>query len=98
MLGDTAPKRQRLVVDGLALITFISLALSAWALYSRFGDGTTFRDEQARTWHVVICTIEQAVVATKRPDADKRQALRFYDNLLVNSVHAAPCRIQITRR
>lgn len=94
MVGDTTPRRYRIVIDTLAVLTATALLLSGWALYSRFGETNSRRAENARVWHAVICSIEQAVVADRTrhyPDGEKTIILKFYDGLLTNDVHTTGC-------
>ena len=99
MIGNTAPKRWRLAVDVLAVMTAAALLLSAWALTSRFQETNRARERNARIWHAVICDIEQQIVVnaniSEHPLTLKRRKflLRFYDNLLVKDAHAQPCHI-----
>lgn len=48
MLGDTAPKRTRLVVDFVALLGAIAIILSGVALAGRLHDATARHLDQAR--------------------------------------------------
>lgn len=99
MVGDTAPKRWRIAVDALAVLTAVAIILSGWALYTRFNDSNAARKRNAQIWHAVICDIEQKVVKSKTiPLQKKRDDLVFYDRLLVVDAHAAPCGIKLPRR
>lgn len=43
-------------------------------------------------WHAVICSIEQAVYKNKTLTVvKKRDAIAFYDGLLINQVHTVGC-------
>lgn len=92
MIGDTAPKRWRLAVDALAVLTAFALLLSGWALYSRFTETNHARADNRAVWHAVICSLERATMKQPHvPPARVRTVLVFYDKLLVEDVHAAPC-------
>jgi hypothetical protein len=91
MVGDTEPKRFRLVIDLLALLTAISLCLSAWLFYERI---TTSRAAQASTIsaiRTVLCFAQGEVESdpTVTPQ-QKERAIRFYTEAL-KKVHALPC-------
>lgn len=76
----------------LAAVFLLSSAASAWALYSRFEQANRNRSANARVWRAVICSIEVAVKEDKKSSAaEKHAAYKFYDGLLVNSVHTSPC-------
>lgn len=100
MVGDTASKRWRLAIDFLALLAAVAIILSGWALYDRFSTSNHARSENRAVWHAVICGIEQAVVKDdkthKRTADHTRTVLAFYDRLLVEDVHAAPCGIVVS--
>lgn len=104
MIGNTAPKRWRIAVDLLAVLTAASLLISGWALYTRFNETNAARKRNAQIWHAVICDIEKQIVASRQNDdprltaARKRKLLRFYDGLLVKDAHAAPCGLTVTGR
>lgn len=99
MIGDTAPKRWRIAVDLLAVLTAVSLLVSGWALYTRFNQTNALRTRNAQIWHAVICDIEQAVVVDRKLTLKRKlRFIKFYDKLLVRDAHAAPCNLKITRR
>lgn len=99
MVGDSAPKRFRLAVDFLAFLTFLALVLSGWALYGRFAATNEARRNNQHVWHAVICSIEQATLSnTKRPLADRKASVQFFERLLINNVKTAPCRLPVPRR
>jgi hypothetical protein len=92
MVGDTAPKRWRIIVNFLALLTVISLVVSSWALVTRFNETNRLRDENAKIWHAVVCDIEVQVGQDKKLSHSRKVfVLRFYDRLLMDDAHAAPC-------
>lgn len=92
MLGPAAPKRVRVAVNALAILTALALFTSGWALFSRFQETDRLREESAHVWRSVICTIEQSVIADDMRTLDqKRKSIEFYDNLLINSVRTFPC-------
>lgn len=98
MIGDAAPKRVRIAVDLLAILTFLAIISAGFALYFRFSETNRNRQDIKRTWHAVICTIEQSVISDKTmPYKKKVRIVKFYDGLLVNSVGAMPCRLTITK-
>lgn len=99
MIGDTAPKRWRITVDFLAVLTAASLFVSGWALYSRFNETNAARARNAQIWHAVICDIEEQIVADNHTTrAEKARYLAFYDTLLVKDAHAKPCGIKLPGR
>jgi len=98
MIGNTAPRRWRLAVDLLALLTAISLLVSSWALFTRFSESNRVRRENAQIWHQVICDIERQVVLQHYPVSRKRFVIRFYNRLLVKDAHALPCDVKVTGR
>jgi hypothetical protein len=92
MIGDTASKRWRIAIDFLALISATALILSGWALYDRFSGTNRARADNKRVWHAVVCSIEQAVYKNKTLTiTKKRDAIAFYDGLLINQVHTSGC-------
>lgn len=92
MIGNTAPRRWRLAVDVLAVLTAIALVLSGWAIASRFSETNRARAANKAVWHAVLCDIERATDARK--DISKRrkiQSIKYYDHLLVDLVHTRGC-------
>lgn len=91
MLGDTAPKRFRLAVDGLAAMTVISLFLVSWLFYDRI---TTSRQTQADTRaaiRTVLCFAQSQVEADSAVTAkQRRRAVRFYTEAL-KKIDEPPC-------
>lgn len=102
MIGDTAPKRWRIAVDLLAVITAAAIIMSGWALYDRFSATKAARARNAQIWHAVICDIEHQIVADNHNPspsrAEKARYLAFYDTLLVKDAHAKPCGIKLPGR
>lgn len=99
MIGSAAPRRVRIAVDVLAAISAIALIISGAALIDRFGQTNQARKDNQHTWHAVICTIESSVIADKTVPYDKKvRFVKFYDDLLVNSVGTKPCGFRIPRR
>lgn len=99
MIGDTAPKRWRIAVDLLAVLTAVALLVSGWALYTRFNQTNVLRARNAQIWHAVICDIEHQIVVNSNINEHsltlkrRKFVLRFYDNLLVKDAHAQPCNL-----
>jgi hypothetical protein len=99
MIGDTAPKRWRIAVDLLAVLTAVSLLVSGWAIYARFSETNATRKRNAAIWHAVICDIEHQIVVNSNINEHsltlkrRKFILRFYDNLLVKDAHAQPCKL-----
>jgi hypothetical protein len=84
-------RRFRVALIFLALLSSAAIILSGWALYARFTQSNAYRTADNRVWRAVICQIEMAVVKEHLPVAKEREALRFYDRLLIQDVQTDPC-------
>lgn len=81
------------------VMILLSAFVTAGTLYGRFSQTSKIRQSNVRVWHAVVCSIEHAAIKQKNHTVqEKRLIIRFYDNLLVNDVHAAPCGITVTGR
>ncbi len=69
-------------------------AVAGIALLVRFNETNRLRNDQAHVWRAVVCSIEDQVLRSQDATwAQQRRALRFYDHLLVDDVHTAPCNL-----
>lgn len=92
MVGNTAPKRWRIAVDALAVLTALALALATWGLYSRFQESNAARQDNKHTWHAVICSIEQIELHNPAlSEAHTRASLKFWDGVLTKQVGTTGC-------
>lgn len=95
MLG----KHTKLVIAVIALTVFVAMVVSGVSLIARFNQTNVLRERQDRVWHVVLCDIEQQTLSDKKTSlAEKIQAVKFYDGLLVRDIQTAPCGLTIPRR
>lgn len=78
----------RLVAVAAAVLIATSLALSGWALMSRFQEGTRNRDAQTEAIRTILCYARASVQATD--PAQRDAADHFYDHALA-LIHARPC-------
>lgn len=83
----------RLAIGVAAAVVILALSgTTAVLLYSRFEQTNHNRVANARIWHGVLCDIEKKLILPAHASTVKKKAaLAFYDGLLVNDAHAAPC-------
>lgn len=93
MIGDgTVPRRFRIAINALAVLTIVALLLAGWALHSRFTATNQFRQTQQQVWHAVICTVVAAEQHNKNlTPQEKAHETEFWNKLLVQKVGALPC-------
>lgn len=95
-MTDKAAGHYSAAIKILGIVCAVALIFSGWALLARFNQTNELRREQAHVWHAVVCTIEIQVLKNQDATArEQKRALRFYDGLLVDDVHAAPCHLVI---
>lgn len=80
-------ERLPLIAAILALLTATSLALSGWALMSRFQEGNQNRQAQTEAIRTVLCFFEGLIPPT---DPKYLQAVRLYSHAL-GLINARPC-------
>lgn len=88
----------RLFFAVCAIIILGAFALAGGALYGRFADTNSrraqqqaFNDEVLRTWHIVLCGLEQDSAGDpSSTGAERRRASAFLDRAL-SEIHAPPC-------
>lgn len=71
-----------------ALLIMASLAISGWALYSRFQEGNQNRSAITESIRTILCYARASVQATD--PAQRDAADHFYDHALA-LIHARPC-------
>ena len=72
----------------------LSMAGAGGMIYLAFQRGSDYRQENRAIWHNVICLLETQTLANKKATvSQKRQALLFYDQMLLLA-HAGPCPTQ----
>lgn len=84
--------RDRFITPGAAILCAVALAVSGWALFSRFSETNQRRQQNAQAWHLVICYLEALTLQNKQATIDQRmRAIKAYDHIL-GLVDAPLCR------
>jgi hypothetical protein len=91
LVGDTAPKRFRLAVDALAVVSAVALILSGYLFYTRINESRDAQHNTVQAIRTVLCFAQLQVERDSTVTAAQRaRAVHFYTQAL-ERIDALPC-------